>query len=236
MFSAAVRARVRCRAFFAAPAERAAGDVLETRQDTVLDRRSASTVALGASAAVVLVAILFLMMAVGAEPAEPELAPGELQRAISAGQVRERPPPSPPRIPPPRTPSSSAGAAARSAPSGTPPSLPSSESPSAPASAPPSAPAPPSDNPDAPTPEQEAAMQEATRFYDRGDYESARAAAIDAMAMNPGPGGKERMLRVAASASCFMGEPDQARKHYDQLTPRGQRDIAKRCRRMGIEF
>jgi hypothetical protein len=54
--------------------------------------------------------------------------------------------------------------------------------------------------------------------------------------MNPGPWGKERMLRVAASSSCFMGEPDQARPYYDQLTPRGQRDIAKRCRRMGIEF
>jgi hypothetical protein len=191
--------------------------------------------ALGASAAVVLVAIAFLMVAVRAEPAEPELAPGEVQRAVSAGRAHDRPPPSPPRIPPPR----SSASAARSAPSAAPsePALPSEPAPpSAPALPSSSKPALKSANPDNPTPEQDAAIQAAVKSYDTGDFESARATAVEALAMNLGPWGKERMLRVAASSSCFMGEPDQARQHYDQLTPRGQRDIAKRCRRMGIEF
>jgi hypothetical protein len=180
------------------------------------------------------------MVAVRAEPAEPELAPGDVQRAISAGRADE--PPSPPRIPPPKTSSPRAGAAARSAPSASEPAassepaLPSEPAPPSEPALPSSKPAPGSGNPDNPTPEQDAAIQEAVGSYDTGDFESARAAAIKALAMNLGPWGKERMLRVAASSSCFMGEPDQARQHYDQLTPRGQRDIAKRCRRMGIEF
>jgi hypothetical protein len=89
---------------------------------------------------------------------------------------------------------------------------------------------------DTPTPEQTSAMAVATEYYDRGEYEDARAAAVQALGMGLGAHGGERMLRVAASASCLMGDAEQAHVYYSRLTPRGQRDIARRCRRMGIEF
>ncbi|HKE18822.1 MAG TPA: hypothetical protein VKB80_28300 [Kofleriaceae bacterium] len=194
------------------------------------------------SGAAVLAAIVVLVFKVRAAAPEPDVAPVDLARAVSAGKARQ----SAPRMPEPRE--------------ATHPSLPPvSPPPAAPTPAPlpprPAAPPPgeqgmragmdeaPTDRagdpptaPDHPTPEQTGAMDVATEYYDRGDYESARTAAGQALGMGLGPHGSERMLRVAASASCFMGDADQAHQYYGQLSPRGQRDIARRCRRMGIEF
>ena len=206
-----------------------------------MERQSVSTMAMLSSGAAVLTAIVVLVFKVRAAAPEPDVAPADLARAVSAGQARH----SAPRMPEPREP--------------THPSLPPVSPP--PAAPPPAAPSPPAapppgeqgmragtdeapgdragdppTAPDNPTPEQTSAMDVATEYYDRGDYGSARTAAGQALAMGLGPHGSERMLRVAASASCFMGDADQAHQLYGQLSPRGQRDIARRCRRMGIEF
>jgi len=78
-----------------------------------------------------------------------------------------------------------------------------------------------------------AKMTEASRLYDRGDYEGARVVADEVLAEQPD---NVKMLRVAVSCACIMGEPDRARTYYDRLPERDQRQMARRCRRYGVEF
>ena len=219
-----------------------------------MEGRSLWTTAVAVSGAAVLLALLVLVIKVRAAAPEPDVDPAQLSRAMSAGRIRQPSEPpavsAPPRIPPPRIPppgdsppgdarpralwTDAAEVRARlegrsrqvpgyGAPmAGTP--LPPQASSGAPVAAP------------AATPQQQASTEVATEYYDRGEYDSARTAAVDALRLGLEPQAADKMLRIAASASCFMGEPDQARLHYDQLTPRSQRDIARRCRRMEIEF
>ena len=196
-----------------------------------MEGRSLSTTALAAAGAAVLVALVVLVIKVRAAAPEPDIDPAELRRATAAAEVQQPSSPAedaPPRIPPPRVPSSRRAGAPRAAGvrRGRAASLswPRGE---AGAEAPGGAPA---------TASQQASSEIATEYYDRGDYEAARKSALDALRLELPPEAADRMLRIAASASCFMGEPEQARVHYEQLTPRSQRDIARRCRRMGIEF
>jgi hypothetical protein len=217
--------------------------VLETGLEHPVDRRSLSTMAVLSSGAAVLVALVVLVFKVRSATPGADVAPADVARAVSTGHTQESAPripersePARPSIPPPRPPAAP----------------PPAELPPSPAASP----APPADQvmrpgvdeaptdlagdlptaQDTPTPEQTRAMDVATEYYDRGEYEDARAAAIQAVGMGLGAHGGERMLRVAASASCFMGDAEQAHVYYGRLTPRGQRDIARRCRRMGIEF
>ena len=76
-------------------------------------------------------------------------------------------------------------------------------------------------------------MTEATRLYDRGDYEGASAAADEVLAEQPD---NVKMLRVAVSAACIMGDEQRARGYYERLPPRDQRQMARRCRRYSVEF
>lgn len=224
-----------------------------------MEGRSLWTTAVAVSGAAVLLALLVLVIKVRAAAPEPDVDPAQLSRAMSAGRIRQPSEPpavsAPPRIPPPSD----------SPPSDSPPgdSPPGDARPRAlwtdaaqvrarlegrlrqvPGYGAPMAgtPAPPQASSGAPvaapaaTPQQQASTEVATEYYDRGEYDSARAAAVAALRLGLEPQAADKMLRIAASASCFMGEPDQARLHYDQLTPRSQRDIARRCRRMGIEF
>lgn len=81
-----------------------------------------------------------------------------------------------------------------------------------------------------------ARIQEATQSYDVGDYDSARSQAVQILDLELDPAAREKMLRIAASASCFLGEADQARAFLAKLSPASQDQIALRCRRAGIEF
>jgi len=212
-----------------------------------LEGRSLSTTALAAAGAAVLVALVVLVIKVRAAAPEPDVDPSELSRASAAAVVQQPSAPAedaPPRIPPPRVPSPRVAGAPRAAgvrrgraaslswPRGEAGTESAAQAPAeagaeAGAEAPGGAQA---------TAGQQASSEIATEYYDRGDYEAARKAALDALRLELPPEAADRMLRIAASASCFMGEPEQARVHYEQLTPRSQRDIARRCRRMGIEF
>jgi hypothetical protein len=74
---------------------------------------------------------------------------------------------------------------------------------------------------------------DAVRSYDSGDYEIARSSAIQVLATDPN---NERMLRIATSSSCVLGDADQARIYYQRLTPLGQRQLSRRCKRYGVEL
>ncbi|HEY8142298.1 MAG TPA: hypothetical protein VIG06_06495 [Kofleriaceae bacterium] len=76
-------------------------------------------------------------------------------------------------------------------------------------------------------------MVEANRLYDRGDYEGARGAAEDILRQQPT---NVKMLRIAASSACILGDAAGARIFYDNLPEADQGQIARRCRRYGVEF
>lgn len=74
---------------------------------------------------------------------------------------------------------------------------------------------------------------EATRLYDRGDYEGAYAVTAELLADTPDD---VKLLRIATAASCIMGNFDKARAHYQALPARDQRQIGRKCAKYGIEF
>ncbi len=214
-----------------------------------MEGRSFSTTALAVSGAAVLVALVVLVIKVRGAAPEPDVDPAELSRARSASAVQQpgEPPAqdapardAPPRIPPPRIPPPAEAGARRSglAWSGGEPRVAGVRPPielQDGAAADPAA-TETAATETAATDGPRASAEVAIEYYDRGEYDSARTAAISALQMDLPPPSVDKMLRIAASASCFMGEPEQARVHYEQLAPRSQRDIARRCRRMGIEF
>ena len=78
------------------------------------------------------------------------------------------------------------------------------------------------------------AMDETNGLYDKGDYEGALAAALDVLERDPD---NVRMLRVAVSSGCILGENDVAARHYDQLTNRRDRKHMRvRCKRYGVDL
>lgn len=89
---------------------------------------------------------------------------------------------------------------------------------------------PPAENPAAAIAEQ---MVEANRLYDRGDYEAAGRAAEEVLAKDPA---NVKMLRIATSSACILGDAGAARPHYEKLPASDQEQIARRCRRYGVEF
>ncbi len=76
-------------------------------------------------------------------------------------------------------------------------------------------------------------MNEANRLYDRADYQGAREAALAVLASNEF---NVRMKRIVVSSSCIMFEEGPAREHFSDLPARDQRQMARRCKRYGIEF
>lgn len=81
--------------------------------------------------------------------------------------------------------------------------------------------------------DEKAQMDDANRLYDRADYEGSREAALELLAQNPD---NVRMTRIVVSSSCIMGDEEVATKHYSDLPARDQRQMARRCKRYGIEF
>ena len=170
------------------------------------------------------IAVVVLMVKVRAGASEPSVSPAELSRAGSrpppppraeAGEEAEAPPS--PRLKPPEEPELAPPVPER----GT------GDSPLAPAGIGNSAASIP-----APATLAEK-MVEANRLYDRGDYEAATRMADEALKEEPQ---NVKMLRIGASSACILGDPAAARVHYDKLPERDQQQIARRCKRYGVEF
>jgi len=86
------------------------------------------------------------------------------------------------------------------------------------------------------TAQQRAAMEDAIALYDRGEYEGARTAAVTAIESSLDPTVLDRMQSIAATASCYLADADQARVWYARLEPASRQVIATRCRGLGIEL
>jgi hypothetical protein len=82
-------------------------------------------------------------------------------------------------------------------------------------------------------PKLDAAMDEANRAYDRGDFDDAKIIAGRVLARQPG---NVRMLRVMVSASCIDGDSATAQAHFAKLPPADQVQMRTRCARYGIAF
>jgi hypothetical protein len=76
-------------------------------------------------------------------------------------------------------------------------------------------------------------LQEANELYDRRDYEGALAMAKEVLQESPG---NVRMLRVAVSSSCMMGDEQNARTYGAQLPERHRLQMQRRCERYGIDL
>lgn len=77
-------------------------------------------------------------------------------------------------------------------------------------------------------------MDDVNSLYDKADYERARDAAVKVLEEFPK---QVRMLRVAISTSCLMGDQEQAAQYFERLErDRDRRQMARRCARYGIEF
>jgi hypothetical protein len=72
----------------------------------------------------------------------------------------------------------------------------------------------------------EVRMDKVNGAYDRGNYLDAHEAALEVLEDQPR---NVRMLRVAVSTSCILGEVDRASELYERLPPGDQADMAKRC-------
>jgi hypothetical protein len=79
----------------------------------------------------------------------------------------------------------------------------------------------------------EAAMDEANKHYDQGDYEAAYKQAVANLGRDPE---SIRSLRVAVASACMMGDADAARKYHANLPARDQRDMVKKCAAAHIEL
>ncbi len=77
------------------------------------------------------------------------------------------------------------------------------------------------------------AKDEANRQYDKQDFEGSLATAVKVLDREPGD---VRMLRVAVSSACQLGDADKAKQYYAQLPPHDQSQMARRCSRMNITF
>lgn len=192
-----------------------------------MEKRAVAPLVLAGAGLTLAIAVVVLMVKVRAGASEPSVSPAELSRAGSrpppatrggAGEAAETPPAVTPRLqPPPDEPEPSPPVAER----GT------GDSPLAPAGIGDSAAAVP-----APVTLAEK-MVEANRLYDRGDYEAATRMADEALKEEPQ---NVKMLRIGASSACILGDPAAARVHYDKLPERDQQQIARRCKRYGVEF
>jgi hypothetical protein len=79
----------------------------------------------------------------------------------------------------------------------------------------------------------DAAMAEANKAYDRGDYDDAKALAQRLLTRDPS---NVRMLRILVSASCIDGDAAAALASYAKLPPADQAQMRTRCARYGVAF
>lgn len=190
-----------------------------------MEKRAVAPLVLAGAGLTLAIAVVVLMVKVRAGAPEPSVGPAELSRAGSrlppatrggAGEADETPPAVTPRLqPPPDEPSPPVAEQGTGAPPISMGGIGDSAA---------SIPAP------ATLAEK---MVEANRLYDRGDYEAANKMADEALKDEPQ---NVKMLRIGASSACILGDPAAARVHYDKLPERDQQQIARRCKRYGVEF
>ncbi len=83
-------------------------------------------------------------------------------------------------------------------------------------------------------PRKDAILAEVNRAYDHGDYDEAKAAAEKVLKEDPT---NARMLRVAVSSSCILGDATDAQAYYAKLSDKRDREQMKaRCDRYGVTF
>lgn len=76
-------------------------------------------------------------------------------------------------------------------------------------------------------------MDEANRYYDRQEFDTAQEAALKILERSPG---NVRMLRIVVSTACFMGEPEKAQRYWNELPERDRVQMSTRCARVGVSF
>ncbi|HUQ02797.1 MAG TPA: hypothetical protein VM261_09900 [Kofleriaceae bacterium] len=76
-----------------------------------------------------------------------------------------------------------------------------------------------------------ASKAQVNKLYDQQDFEGAIVLADAILAQVPDD---VRMLRVATSAHCILGDAEKARARWTRLPPFDQEQIARRCARYGI--
>ena len=76
-------------------------------------------------------------------------------------------------------------------------------------------------------------MSEASKAYDKGDFDEAKTFATKALQVEPN---NVRMLRVMVSASCIDGNSIEAQKHYLLLPGSDREQMKTRCDRYGVTF
>jgi hypothetical protein len=96
-----------------------------------------------------------------------------------------------------------------------------------------SAPAPVTPTPAPSESDQALRRERVNQLYDQQDYEGAIAAAEAILAETPDD---VRMLRVATSAHCILGNAERARAHWERLPSHDQDQMSRRCARFGISF
>ena len=79
----------------------------------------------------------------------------------------------------------------------------------------------------------DALMSEASKAYDRGEFDEAKTIADKALKQDPT---SVRMLRIMVSASCIDGNSVDAQKWYLQLPPPDREQMKVRCDRYGVSF
>jgi hypothetical protein len=94
-------------------------------------------------------------------------------------------------------------------------------------------PAAPRDRPTMTAEERDELVEEANRTYDRGDVEEARSVARRVLASEPA---NVRMLRIVVSASCMLGDIEDARAAFAKLPPHDRSHMKTRCARYGIHL
>jgi len=163
---------------------------------------------------------VYLLVEVRAQPGPVETAAtGAVRSAPAAARMDEPERAARPAAPVPVTPPAVHSVAA-------PPSPP-------PVSAPPAGTSAQDDSIPLAGPKLDAAMDEANRAYDRGDYDEAKTIASRLLTRLPS---NVRMLRIMVSASCVDGDAATAQASYAKLPPADQAQMRIRCARFGVSF
>ena len=79
----------------------------------------------------------------------------------------------------------------------------------------------------------DALMSEASKAYDKGDFDEAKTFATRALELDAA---NVRMRRVMVSASCIDGNSIEAQKHYLLLPGPDREQMKTRCDRYGVTF
>ncbi len=91
----------------------------------------------------------------------------------------------------------------------------------------------PPPRPTAPTSAEGERRYEVSRIYNRREFEAARDAALDVLEDEPGD---RRMLRIAASSACILGDRDIAESLASRMNAGDREELIRRCERHGLEL